>query len=124
MTDKEALEKQKTGHWITLEEWKNDFKGFINELSMPEDDYNGIIEYIDEIPNEARLIPVSERLPEPKRIVIASTKNVVYPEARYTPTGWEWAYKSGAVYYWIKIAVDVVAWMPLPKPYKEREDKK
>lgn len=37
--------------WTTLEEWKKDFKGFINELSMPKDDYNGIMEYIDEVPN-------------------------------------------------------------------------
>lgn len=34
-----------------LEKWENDFKGFINELSMPEDDYNGIMKYIDEVPN-------------------------------------------------------------------------
>ena len=43
--------KRQTGEWIALEEWKNDFKGFINELSIPKDDYNGIMEYIDEVPN-------------------------------------------------------------------------
>ena len=47
-----------------LEKWKNDFKGFISELSMPRDDYKGIVEYINEVPNETSWIPVSERLPE------------------------------------------------------------
>lgn len=36
-----------------LEKWKNDFKEFISELSMPRDDYKGILAYIDEVPNEA-----------------------------------------------------------------------
>lgn len=31
-------------------EWKKDFKGYVNSLSMPKDDYNGIMEYIDEVP--------------------------------------------------------------------------
>ena len=32
-------------------EWKKDFKEYINSLSIPRDDYNGIMEYIDEFPN-------------------------------------------------------------------------
>ena len=36
-----------------LEKWKNDFKEFISELSIPRDDYKGIMEYINEVPNEA-----------------------------------------------------------------------
>ena len=43
-----------------LSEWKADFKGFINALDMPKDDYNGIMEYIDELPPaqpEQRWIP-------------------------------------------------------------------
>lgn len=35
-----------------LEKWKNDFKRFISELSIPKDDYDGIMEYIDEVPKE------------------------------------------------------------------------
>ena len=34
-----------------IEAWKNDFKGYINALDMPKDDYNGIMEYIDEVPS-------------------------------------------------------------------------
>lgn len=34
-----------------IDAWKNDFKGYINALDMPKDDYNGIMEYIDELPS-------------------------------------------------------------------------
>ena len=34
-----------------IEVWKNDFKGYINALDMPKDDYKGIMEYIDELPS-------------------------------------------------------------------------
>jgi hypothetical protein len=33
-----------------LSEWKADFKRYINDLIMPKDDYDGIMEYIDEVP--------------------------------------------------------------------------
>ena len=33
---------------MTIDEWKKDFKSFINELQMPRDDYNGIMAYIDD----------------------------------------------------------------------------
>ena len=31
-------------------EWKKDFKEYVNSLSIPRDDYKGIMEYIDELP--------------------------------------------------------------------------
>ena len=34
-----------------IDEWKKDFKGYINALNMPKDDYDGIMEYIDELPS-------------------------------------------------------------------------
>ena len=34
-----------------IDEWKNDFKGYVNELDIPRDDYNGIMAYIDEVPS-------------------------------------------------------------------------
>lgn len=34
-----------------IDEWKNDFKGYINALDIPHDDYKGIMEYIDEVPS-------------------------------------------------------------------------
>lgn len=33
---------------MTVNEWKNDFKSYIDELHLPKDDYNGIIEYIND----------------------------------------------------------------------------
>ena len=33
---------------MTINEWKEAFKSFVNELQMPRDDYNGIMYYIDE----------------------------------------------------------------------------
>ena len=36
---------------VAIDEWKNDFKGYINALNIPKDDYNGIMEYIDELPS-------------------------------------------------------------------------
>ena len=34
-----------------IDEWKKDFKGYIDALDIPRDDYNGIMEYIDEVPS-------------------------------------------------------------------------
>ena len=35
----------------TIDAWKEDFKGFVNSLDMPRDDYKGIMEYINELPS-------------------------------------------------------------------------
>lgn len=40
-----------------LSEWKADFKGYINALNMPKDDYDGILEYIDEVPTAEQEAP-------------------------------------------------------------------
>lgn len=34
-----------------ISEWQADFKGYINALDIPKDDYDGIMEYIDEVPS-------------------------------------------------------------------------
>ena len=73
---------------------------------------------------QTQWIPISERLPEENKTVIASTKYGVFPETKYTKEyGWEWAYEAGAD-YWRELE-DVKAWMPLPEPYEpqERSDK-
>ena len=43
-----ALEQQPCEDKII--EWKKDFKEYVNALSIPRDDYKGIMEYIDELP--------------------------------------------------------------------------
>ena len=69
-------------------------------------------------PEMGHWIPVSEAFPKENKTVIASSKYIVYPEARYSKeNGWEWAYESGAD-YWVQINDNVTAWMPLPAPYK------
>jgi hypothetical protein len=49
----EALEQQPCEDKII--EWKKDFKEYVNSLSMPRDDYKGIMEYIDELPVTSEL---------------------------------------------------------------------
>ena len=34
-----------------IDEWRNDFKEYVNTLDIPRDDYNGIMAYIDELPS-------------------------------------------------------------------------
>lgn len=86
--------------------------------------YRQLAEWLKELKQlreQTRWIPVSERLPEENKTVIASTKFGVYPEARYTKEyGWEWAYEAGAD-YWKELKHVVTAWMPLPKKYEPQE---
>ena len=138
---------------MTLSEWKDDFKGFVKSLSMPRDDYKGIMEYIDEVP-EPHWIQVTERLPENetnvlitvecrpigrkpyRRVVRAFHEDGTWSDMRsayswdddswdeYTdddgnvliPEGWFEAID----YHGEFCGVDdfVLAWMPLPEPYK------
>lgn len=92
---------------------------------------NGCLESIEALMAEGEIydidysswIPVSERLPEENKTVIASTKYGVYPETRYTKEyGWEWAYESGAD-YWRELD-EVEAWKPLPESYKAESEEK
>ena len=35
----------------SIAEWQKDFREYINMLNIPRDDYNGIMEYIDDLPS-------------------------------------------------------------------------
>lgn len=83
---------------------------------------------IDEQPTiepETHWIPCSERLPEDGRQVLVYAMNVHFALAKYDEMrGADGTYKKQWVtfdawkpFYTIK---DVIAWMPLPKPYKGR----
>lgn len=66
---------------------------------------------------QPRWIPVTERLPdEPGDIVVISTKGGKVCEATYVPSGDEQAFVTKDCWY---CHGEVVAWMPLPEPYKE-----
>lgn len=64
---------------------------------------------------EQRWIPVTEQLPKLGEKVLVSTKNTVFVQVFKciygTPDRWGWEHNN------IK---KVIAWMPLPEPYKER----
>ena len=71
------------------------------------------VEYLKRLPSaqpEPHWIPVTERLPEASGLYLVSVKND--HERRYSKTAWfekdVWFARQ-----------DVIAWMPLPEPYKE-----
>lgn len=97
---------------MTLSEWKNDFKGFVKSLSMPRDDYKGIMEYIDEIP-EPHWIPVADGLPNIREDVLVSYYDEVM--AGWLNDDGTW-YAEG---FGRLNMNDIAAWRLLPEPYKE-----
>ena len=104
----DSFEKTKRVKAVTLEECKDAEK----QRQLAE-----WLKELRQLREQTRWIPVSERLPEENKTVIASTKYGVYPEAKYTKEyGWEWAYEAGADYW--RDLEDVTAWMPLPERYK------
>ena len=72
---------------------------------------------------QPRWIPVNERLPKEYVPVMISTHHSVFPEARYSKKyGWQWAYSSDQG-DWRKFEEQrVIAWMPLPEPYKAESE--
>jgi hypothetical protein len=75
-----------------------------------------------ELPNGG-WIPVSERLPEDRELVLFSTKTDRVFEGRYFDdnTDHQWYAFRDECFAWNNV---VTAWMPLPEPYKaESEDK-
>jgi hypothetical protein len=92
-------------------------------------EYEGktIREWVQEIAEAdyvGKWIPVSERLPEEGKTVMASTNYGIYPEARYSEKyGWKWPWEVGED-YWTEIVDSVEAWMELPEPYKAESEKK
>ena len=113
---------KKRGRGMTREEA---YKILSNGLANAPSEHEWCIAFemaIEALEQEPKWIPVSERSPEDYETVIASTdKEIVYPEARYTKEyGWAYAFDAG----WERIPFEVIAWMPLPEPYKvESEDK-
>ena len=68
------------------------------------------------LPQNPKWIPVTERLPEEKGLYLVSVKND--HNRRYSKTCW---FHGGDNWF---ARQDVLAWMPLPQPYKaESEDK-
>ena len=67
-------------------------------------------------PQQTKWIPVSERLPKENISVIGTTKyNDIYETELYDDCGDKKWYADGCY------DVPIVAWLPLPEPYKESE---
>ena len=75
---------------------------------------------INALEKRERWIPVTERLPDERGdIVVISTKGGKVREATYALCSDEQAFVTKDCWY---CHGEVVAWMPLPEPYKEGQD--
>lgn len=96
---------------------------YYQEKELIEFCYNCMERVIDRLPQyypenaveESRWIPCSERLPENAMNVIAQFSSGTVTELRYAGNG----IFEGIYDYSTKV---IIAWMPLPEPYKEGED--
>ena len=87
-----------------------------------------VIQSIKEIPSAQQWIPCSERLPENGRQVLVFARSVHFALAKYDEMREadgkykkQWVtFDAWKPFYTIK---DVIAWMPLPEPYKEGDQK-
>lgn len=80
--------------------------------------YRVCAEFIGRLLSAQRWIPVSEKFPEEKEIVLITFDERV-EMGRMRGESWEWLFESGWN-YWVYVD-NVTAWMPLPEPYKEEE---
>lgn len=84
-------------------------------------------------------IPCTERLPDEGEVVLVCMRieshKAEWEEQRsiefgrissdrydFDGTGWEWLNESGADYWQADWNNSILAWMPLPKPYKGQEE--
>ena len=95
------------------------------EISLEQ--YNDMAERLAELEwrlgeAEQRWIPCSERLPRENGVYIVSLEDAVYPWATFHNGGWfmlsvdNTAREFGAY--------EVIAWMPLPKPYEPKTERR
>lgn len=87
------------------------------------DEYNGrSVETIKNLPSaEPHWIPVTERLPKPNETVGRVLKHYLVQDIYGDMLVGIWDGVNWQMSCSIEVIDDVVAWMPLPKPYKEGE---
>ena len=87
------------------------------QLQVIEEEYSKMAKELAELRQQNRWIPVSERLPDYNEEVLITDGKYVTIDTRHFLENTE----DGEAYTWdINGWDDVVAWMPLPEPYKER----
>lgn len=86
------------------------------QLQVIEEEYSKMAKELAELRQQNRWIPVSERLPDYNEEVLITDGKYVTIDERYFLENTE----DGEAYTWdINGWDDVIAWMPLPEPYKE-----
>ena len=87
-----------------------------DQLQVIEEEFSKMAKELAELRQQNRWIPVSERLPDYEEEVLITNGKYVTIDERYFLENTE----DGEAYTWdINGWDDVVAWMPLPEPYKE-----
>ncbi len=75
--------------------------------------------------NARRWIPVTERLPEPETYILVSFDNFTLPDIatyRVDDDGSGAFYPGDEDYTYLSVGFYVNAWMPLPEPYRGKEE--
>lgn len=122
----EKLKKRAKGHEEDAEKSKyENFSCDIDELLLRlADEVDAIIEVINEQPKVGEWIPCSERLPKIADVYNVTRKisedkyNFYISDSAYFDGQNTW-HSDNRVNHGRKYLKDVVAWMPLPEPYKE-----
>lgn len=86
------------------------------QLQVINEEYSKMAKELAELRQQNQWIPVSERLPDYNEEVLITNGKYVTIDTRYFLENTE----DGEAYTWdINGWDDVIAWMPLPEPYKE-----
>lgn len=98
--------------------WLRELWNFLATPPEIDEAVNMAIEALEQ--DRPKWIPCSERLPEEGLTVLICAEGGEIEFGQLTKYGWEWLAESIAG-YWTE-AEEVIAWQPLPKPYKESDE--
>ncbi len=125
-------QKDDQGNWsLKGVAWESLYEGLVVTMELRERLYGALwklMEYedtgltpeeVEQLKESKKWIPVEGRLPEEDERVMISTKNEVVKEGTYTER-YGYAMRKG---FFTEVCFeelcDVIAWMPLPRPYRE-----